>query len=129
MISKDKLFGHRHGGTVLFYLLFLAASAVLRLILLIKAGPSVDWQIWRLLAVFGVGVLYDLAAATYFALPLMLYLSIAPQRIFRQVWHRWLMLVLFVVIIYLILFGAVAEWFFWEEFGVRFNFIAVDYLV
>lgn len=27
------------------------------------------------------------------------------------------------------LFGAVAEWFFWEEFGVRFNFIAVDYLV
>lgn len=28
-----------------------------------------------------------------------------------------------------ILFGAVSEWFFWEEFGVRFNFIAVDYLV
>jgi phosphoglycerol transferase MdoB-like AlkP superfamily enzyme len=26
-------------------------------------------------------------------------------------------------------FGAMAEWFFWDEFGVRFNFIAVDYLV
>ena len=28
-----------------------------------------------------------------------------------------------------LLFGAVAEWTFWDEFGVRFNFIAVDYLV
>lgn len=27
------------------------------------------------------------------------------------------------------LFTAVAEWLFWDEFGVRFNFIAVDYLV
>ena len=27
------------------------------------------------------------------------------------------------------LFTAVAEWVFWDEFGVRFNFIAVDYLV
>jgi phosphoglycerol transferase MdoB-like AlkP superfamily enzyme len=129
LISKDKLFGHRHGGTVLFYLLFLTASTALRLILLIKAGSNVDWQVWRLLAVFGIGILYDLVAATYFALPLMLYLSIVPQRIFRKGWHQWLMLLLFVVIIYLILFGAVAEWFFWEEFGVRFNFIAVDYLV
>lgn len=28
-----------------------------------------------------------------------------------------------------ILFNAVSEWFFWSEFGVRYNFIAVDYLV
>lgn len=27
------------------------------------------------------------------------------------------------------LFGAAAEYFFWEEFGSRFNFIAVDYLI
>ena len=27
------------------------------------------------------------------------------------------------------LFNAVAEWLFWDEFGARFNFIAVDYLV
>ena len=27
------------------------------------------------------------------------------------------------------LFSAAAEWLFWDEFGVRFNFIAVDYLV
>ena len=33
------------------------------------------------------------------------------------------------VIVYALAFGAVGEWLFWDEFGVRFNFIAVDYLV
>ncbi len=31
--------------------------------------------------------------------------------------------------LFAMLFTAVAEWLFWDEFGVRFNFIAVDYLV
>ena len=31
--------------------------------------------------------------------------------------------------LYALLFSAVAEWLFWDEFGSRFNFIAVDYLV
>ena len=34
-----------------------------------------------------------------------------------------------IVVTYILLFGAVAEWFFWEEFSSRFNFIAVDYLI
>ena len=29
----------------------------------------------------------------------------------------------------IILFNAVSEWFFWEEFSTRYNFIAVDYLI
>jgi phosphoglycerol transferase MdoB-like AlkP superfamily enzyme len=29
----------------------------------------------------------------------------------------------------MVVFNGVSEWFFWEEFGKRFNFIAVDYLV
>ncbi|HAV88023.1 MAG TPA: hypothetical protein DCW78_09235, partial [Pseudomonas sp.] len=36
---------------------------------------------------------------------------------------------LLVLSLYAMLFTAVAEWLFWDEFGVRFNFIAVDYLV
>ena len=31
--------------------------------------------------------------------------------------------------LFAMLFVATAEWLFWDEFGVRFNFIAVDYLV
>ncbi|MCL1942966.1 MAG: LTA synthase family protein [Candidatus Azobacteroides sp.] len=37
--------------------------------------------------------------------------------------------IFFFFYIFLILFNAFAELFFWNEFGVRYNFIAVDYLV
>jgi phosphoglycerol transferase MdoB-like AlkP superfamily enzyme len=30
---------------------------------------------------------------------------------------------------YILIFNGVSEYFFWEEFGVRYNFIAVDYLI
>ncbi|MFA7028120.1 MAG: sulfatase, partial [Sulfurovum sp.] len=43
--------------------------------------------------------------------------------------HRLLFLAVFFIATYLLIFNAVSEWFFWEEFGKRFNFIAVDYLV
>ncbi len=33
------------------------------------------------------------------------------------------------IYVFCILFNAVSEYFFWNEFGVRYNFIAVDYLV
>lgn len=36
---------------------------------------------------------------------------------------------LFSISLFAKLFTALAEWLFWDEFGVRFNFIAVDYLV
>ncbi|MGM3015962.1 hypothetical protein, partial [Bacillus cereus group sp. BC329] len=29
----------------------------------------------------------------------------------------------------LLIFNAISEWFFWDEFSNRYNFIAVDYLV
>ena len=49
---------------------------------------------------FAVGFVYDFTAASYFALPLTLYLSFVPQSIFRQAWHRWLMLFAFVILEY-----------------------------
>lgn len=47
----------------------------------------------------------------------------------REAWRRVSLYVLWEVYVFLILFISIGEWFFWEEFGVRFNFIAVDYLV
>ncbi|MBP5499038.1 MAG: LTA synthase family protein [Muribaculaceae bacterium] len=47
----------------------------------------------------------------------------------RQMWRKitvWLMSATYV---FCILFNAVGEYLFWDEFGVRYNFIAVDYLI
>ncbi|CRN02012.1 Lipoteichoic acid synthase 2 [Pseudomonas sp. 34 E 7] len=83
----------------------------------------------NLLPVFGVGLLYDLGFLTYAALPLGLYVLLCPPALWRRRGHRWFLQVLFSASLFAMLFTAVAEWLFWDEFGVRFNFIAVDYLV
>lgn len=48
---------------------------------------------------------------------------------FRQKWRTGVLYFNFILVIFFLLFNAVSEWFFWEEFSSRYNFIAVDYLV
>ena len=48
---------------------------------------------------------------------------------FRIRWRTGVLYVSTALVIFLLLFNAVAEWFFWQEFSTRYNFIAVDYLV
>jgi hypothetical protein len=57
-----------------------------------------------------------------------LYLLLCPPGLWRRRGHRG-SCGLLTVSLFAMLFVAVAEWLFWDEFGVRFNFIAVDYLV
>lgn len=81
------------------------------------------------LAVFGIGLLYDLGFLAYAALPMGLYLLLCPPALWRRPGHAWFLGGLFLLSLFAMLFVATAEWLFWDEFGVRFNFIAVDYLV
>lgn len=118
----------RHGGVVLFIVLFLAAAWLTRLALWLKAGSAVSFDA-SLLAALGWAVVFDLGAALLWALPVILLLTFLPAHYFQWKWTRWTAHAGSFVVIYLLLFGAVAEWFFWDEFSVRFNFIAVDYLV
>ncbi len=110
--------------------LFLAMGVglVTRLALLAKSAQEASWN-YSLVGSFFWGALYDLGGAAWWALPLILLLPILPQRCFVHRWTRSLAHVFFFFLCCLLLFGAVAEWVFWDEFGVRFNFIAVDYLV
>jgi len=47
----------------------------------------------------------------------------------RPLWSKTWLAVLLALYVGAILFNAVSEYYFWNEFGVRYNFIAVDYLV
>lgn len=47
----------------------------------------------------------------------------------RKTWSSICYYFVFYVYVACILFIAIGEYFFWDEFGVRYNFIAVDYLV
>ena len=118
----------RHGGLIIFFTVFAGISFLTRVALLVKAAPDVTWSL-SLLAAFAWGLVYDLGAASFAALPLAVLLTFLPAGWFQRRWQRVLAHLGGFVIIYLLLFGLVAEWTFWDEFGVRFNFIAVDYLV
>ena len=48
---------------------------------------------------------------------------------FRNKWRSGVLLVFLFITVFILLFNAVSEWFFWSEFSSRYNFIAVDYLV
>lgn len=113
---------------LLALLLALSVGVATRIALLIKSAEEASWNS-SLLASFFWGGLYDLGGAVWWALPLILLLAILPQHFFAHHWARLLAHVSLLFVIYFLLFGAVAEWVFWDEFGVRFNFIAVDYLV
>ncbi|MGN8140738.1 LTA synthase family protein [Pseudomonas sp. 22105] len=101
---------------------FLLTRTVLLLTHLDEAGGVA-------LSMFGIGLLYDLGFLAYAALPMGLYLLLCPPALWRRRGHRWFLQGLLTISLFAMLFTSVAEWLFWDEFGVRFNFIAVDYLV
>ena len=108
---------------------FLIVSALTRLALLVATGSGVPASPGAWLFTFGVGLGYDLLAALYFAWPLLLLLWLLPTGWLLRRRGRLPVGALCLLLLFVLLFVAVAEWTFWDEFQARFNFIAVDYLV
>ena len=119
----------RFGGLVLFAFIFLALSFLVRTILLITDIKNVDLNLVRFIQIYVFGLFYDLVAISYFIIPFVLYLLVVPDKIFNSKIHRWISYGFFITSIGILVFSGIGEWFFWEEFSVRYNFIAVDYLV
>lgn len=118
----------RHGVIFLFFALFISTEFIVRIVLLMKASRDVSWD-WTLPVAFGWGMLYDFGAACWVSVPFIVLLMVLPERFFERFKGRLFLHMSLFFVIFLLLFGLAAEWVFWDEFGVRFNFIAVDYLV
>ncbi|MDH3319179.1 MAG: LTA synthase family protein [Betaproteobacteria bacterium] len=107
--------------------LVLLATAT-RIALALRADAVVP-DFATLAQAFGRGLWFDVAAAIFAVTPLVFWLALAPDRLARTWVYRSLTLVAFAAACFGLLVLAVSEWLFWEEFGARFNFIAVDYLL
>jgi len=123
-----RVLSRRHGGLILFLLMFVGVAQFSRLVLLGQAAHVVSWNV-SLLGAWAIGLVYDCAAGLLWGLPLWLALTALPAGFFERWWGRVFAHLALMVSLYALLFGAVAEWLFWDEFSTRFNFIAVDYLV
>ena len=109
--------------------LFLVLSTATRVILLLQAWRELDAGPRLLAVIFATGFFFDCVTFSYFAVPFALVLLLLPDRARRSRYMRPFTYAAFFAATYFLLFDAAAEYFFFEEFGTRFNFIAVDYLV
>lgn len=113
----------------LFSLIYLAIATVTRTVLLAMVPKGSGLTVPLVAQAYAAGLLFDVASLAYLLIPAALYLILAPRRLVEHRKHAWLVRAAFLVIIAALIFGAVAEYFFFEEFATRFNFIAVDYLI
>ncbi len=108
--------------------LFMVISTALRLALivfeLIGNGGSLN-----IIGILAVGFIYDLAAASFIIIPYAVVAFIIPNTPLGRKIHGVMGSLGIVEVLFCTLFMSIAEILFWNEFGARFNFIAVDYLI
>jgi len=123
-----KVLGSRQGGALLLAASYVLLGSLLRFGLLIASAGEVSWGLATFASLL-VGLLFDLVMAWFLTLPLGLLGAVWPASWSASRWLRlpWRAAWLFGA--FLFTFWKISEILFWEEFGVRFNFIAVDYLV
>ena len=107
----------------------LFVHTLLRTALFIRAWDITDQTFFEWLYIYGQGFIYDIAFIGYFCIPFVLLLLVLPNKWFGSAPVRLTAQVIGFCILYGLFFSIVAEWLFWDEFGVRFNFISVDYLI
>src|SRR6478736_5498657 len=108
--------------------LFFALSLLSRFLLLLTARHDVSWDL-SLAGVVGCGFYFDVAAGLFAAIPWLLLGVVAPVRVLKSKLGQLLVAGLMTIYASIFIFITTSEWFFWDEFSARFNFIAVDYLV
>jgi phosphoglycerol transferase MdoB-like AlkP superfamily enzyme len=95
----------------------------------VRAWSRLDAHAGLVARVLAAGLLYDAVALSWVLLPGWLWLAAAPRRFHAGRIGRACVHAGFGIAVLALLLSAPAEWLFWGEFGSRFNFIAVDYLV
>jgi len=100
-----------------------------RAVLAVLAWPEIDAKPFRLLPVFGRGLAVDVLLAASVACAVLALRALTHGGARHPALSRAMRAVRLCVFASAAVFVAVAEVLFWDEFSVRFNFIAVDYLV
>jgi phosphoglycerol transferase MdoB-like AlkP superfamily enzyme len=119
----------RYRLVVLLAGLYLGISLLTRLVLLVAQHALATDGAARVLGALAVGEVFDLLAALWLVVPLVLYLTVLPARWFEGRLQKGLLAAWLGVAVFAMLFVAVIEGFFFAEFNGRFNFVAVDYLM
>ncbi|QDV05641.1 Lipoteichoic acid synthase 2 [Planctomycetes bacterium Poly30] len=119
----------RHAIIAQVTLLALGTFFLTRVLLLAYSWKETAASPVDLLRIFGVGLVYDLAFCAFAAAPVAVLIALLPEGLWRSKPVRGLCRFALVGVIAFVGFQICAEVLFWDELNVRFNFIAVDYLI
>ncbi len=125
----QKILTHRFGPLVVLAIIVCALNFIIRLTLLIKSWADVELSLLSFLGIFIVGLFYDLVVWSFFAIPVAFYCWLMKDSWYKKKWGLIPLFILFSILILILVFSAGGEIVFWDEFNVRYNFIAVDYLI
>lgn len=124
-----KLFNGRFSTLFGVLSLYVFLAFVIRIILLIWSLKDLELNFLHILRAFFTGFVFDLTMGSLFLAFYAFYLLIFTKRwigsLFDKIFTYFYLSLIFIIIY----FSLLAEIPFWDEFGVRFNFIAVDYLI
>jgi phosphoglycerol transferase MdoB-like AlkP superfamily enzyme len=123
------IFKHRFGPVAVVTLLVTGISLLTRIALFILSFKNLELNPLKLIGIFLIGLFYDLVVSAFFAIPVALYCWLMKDSWYQRKWSRIFLIILFSIITLVLLINAGSEIAFWDEFNVRFNFIAVDYLI
>src|SRR2546428_2510215 len=124
-----KLIKNRYSLLIHIFIQTIILSFLVRLALLIWNFNDLQLSFLSIFKIFGLGLVYDTAIATFFILLYALYLLLLPQKLNNSLFNKIFTHFYFFIATLILIFSFFAEFTFWEEFGSRFNFIAVDYLI
>lgn len=109
--------------------IFMALNTAIRLGLLAFNGDGSLWLPQTLAPILAIGFFFDLVTGVWWLVPFALLAACWPDRAGGRRPFTAIAAALLLLVFGVFGFIAVAEFVFWNEFGSRFNFIAVDYLI
>lgn len=96
---------------------------------MIVSWSNLELTFLRFSGIFFIGLFYDVVVFSFFAIPVALFCWLMKDSWYQSKWNRMLLFTLFFIIVLILVVNVGGEIIFWDEFNVRYNFIAVDYLV
>lgn len=129
MNKLNAIYRHRFGPVALTLTIVSTIGFLVRLFLLVMSWKSAEIHLLTIPGIFLIGFFYDLVVGLFFAVPVLFYCWLMKDSWYVKKFSRSVLFVLFTFYSLILIMIGVSEITFWVEFNVRFNFIAVDYLI
>ena len=113
---------------VVFALQALLLFTAVRVALLVKYWPAVHMEAQSGFRAMWIGLRMDLAVAFCLAIPVFLANAAVPERVARRRTVRSCLRLAYGLYLYSVTFFSIVDFYFFDEFKARLNYVAVEYL-